>query len=511
MSEIKTIQYDSRASGVGIINFPFTLEFSRFDNELGGFSPSDRIRGELQEISAETNIYRRTKKLADYLRTSKHPDEIVLRIFSMFSESDPAGILLTYSLLLVIPPIESIASDFLDFTHTSRVMEEIESGEMSDSESIEWFRKKVMLLSISKPLPNRVSTEEETPWRGWSEGVMLALASPDEVWDGAVVERLKVELEAYIIRLTNIMKHTDSAKHPLLSSSMIFKLIEAKTLLDSLREELVAFGRVDHVIASRLKIVWEDIENELNECEVGKAILNIIKRQKEKMHTIREISAGLSVLRGIYTHPILKRGSARGDLLSILYMFIDNAGRGQLQIAFSDSMSSRKIEDSLSIQGFRLDGNILSINLGQIPYDNFVDEDGLPRDVKWSEINKTYEVSYKSLVLSYLDNDSFLIELLNNPKIAGKPGIVSLIALRCRSIKVLSLIASRRDLYSGFANRDVPMNLLMNPARIPISTLRKFIHVRYVDKVTLQSLARRGTQVREEVKREIARYLRSLG
>jgi hypothetical protein len=135
----------------------------------------------------------------------------------------------------------------------------------------------------------------------------------------------------------------------------------------------------------------------------------------------------------------------------------------------------------------------------------------VPREIDWFEVQKNKGLSYKSLVMSYMDNDSFLAELLNNPKAIGKPGIVALIALRCRSSKVLSIISNRRELYTGFSNKQVPFNLLVNPAKMSVSSLRKFIHVRYIDRVTLQRLSSRGSAAREEVRREIARYLNSLG
>ena len=72
------------------------------------------------------------------------------------------------------------------------------------------------------------------------------------------------------------------------------------------------------------------------------------------------------------------------------------------------------------------------------------------------------------------------------------------------------MIANRRDLYTGFANKDVPANLLRNPAKVSLTSLRKFVHVRYVDKMSLQSLASRGSQIREEVRREIMHYLSSV-
>jgi hypothetical protein len=109
-----------------------------------------------------------------------------------------------------------------------------------------------------------------------------------------------------------------------------------------------------------------------------------------------------------------------------------------------------------------------------------------------------------------MDNDNFIIELMNNPRVLAQPGIMSLIAQRSRSMSVLTIIANRRDLYSGFANKEVPINLLQNPARVPLSSLRKFIHVRFIDKTALARFAGKGNQMRDEVRREIQKYLASL-
>ena len=119
-------------------------------------------------------------------------------------------------------------------------------------------------------------------------------------------------------------------------------------------------------------------------------------------------------------------------------------------------------------------------------------------------------MSYRTLVMTYLDNDNFIFELLNNPRILAQPGIIALIALRSRSMRILSIIANRRDLYTGFANKEVPVNLLQNPGKVPVSSLRKFIHVRFIDKATLARFAGKGSSIRDEVRREIQHYLGSL-
>ena len=82
--------------------------------------------------------------------------------------------------------------------------------------------------------------------------------------------------------------------------------------------------------------------------------------------------------------------------------------------------------------------------------------------------------------MSYLDNDSFLTTMLNNPKATNQPGLVALIAQRCRSLRILSMIANRRDLYTGFNNKTVPMNLVMSPAKIPLTTITFWFFIRLV-------------------------------
>jgi hypothetical protein len=159
--------------------------------------------------------------------------------------------------------------------------------------------------------------------------------------------------------------------------------------------------------------------------------------------------------------------------------------------------------------GFEIEGEVVRIDLARISRGTFVDQDGMPVDVDWTLATLDREMSYKSLVLCYLDNDSFLVELLNNPKAISKPGIVEIIASRCRSLRVLSLVATRRELFTGYVNKNVPLHLLTSPAKIPLTQLRKFVHVRYVDKMTLQRLTGRGGNIREEVRREIRRYLES--
>jgi hypothetical protein len=117
----------------------------------------------------------------------------------------------------------------------------------------------------------------------------------------------------------------------------------------------------------------------------------------------------------------------------------------------------------------------------------------------------------RQLVLDNMQNEHILVGLLGNPRVVASAGLVETIVNRTRSIKVLLDIANRRELHSGSANRNVPLALLSHPSNIPVSALRKFVHVRYVDRVSLASMANRGTRVRPEVRSMATQYLKSIG
>ena len=210
-------------------------------------------------------------------------------------------------------------------------------------------------------------------------------------------------------------------------------------------------------------------------------------------------------------HPGLKRGGSGPDGMSCIHLYVAHAGGGLLEILIRNSSGGRELESLIELSGMELNDKVLSIDLKKIPAALFVDNEGVPREIDWFEVQKSKGLSYRSLVLTYMDNDSFLAELLNNPKATSKPGVIAVIALRCRSSRILSMIANRRDLYTGYAGKEVPLNLLTNPTRLAVTALRKFIHVRYIDRPTLQRLSGRGSPAREEIRREISRYLNNLG
>lgn len=115
---------------------------------------------------------------------------------------------------------------------------------------------------------------------------------------------------------------------------------------------------------------------------------------------------------------------------------------------------------------------------------------------------------WKGLVLSNITRDTLITSFLANPKCVRVPGLVECVVVNSRSVQILSLIASKRDLHSGHQNKGVPAALLRSRSKLPMTLLRRFIHIRFVSKSDLKDLAIRAP--RPEVLKEIGDYLKTL-
>lgn len=112
---------------------------------------------------------------------------------------------------------------------------------------------------------------------------------------------------------------------------------------------------------------------------------------------------------------------------------------------------------------------------------------------------------WKGLVLSNITRETLLIALLNNPKVTRVPGLVEAIVVNCRSGQVLSMIAQKRELHTGHQNKGVPAALLRSRVKVPMTMLRRFIHLRFVSRPELKDIALRAP--RSEVAKEVAEYI----
>jgi len=115
---------------------------------------------------------------------------------------------------------------------------------------------------------------------------------------------------------------------------------------------------------------------------------------------------------------------------------------------------------------------------------------------------------WKGLVLSNITRETLLVSLLNNPKVVRVPGLVEAVVINCRSSQVLSFIAQKRELHTGHQNKGVPAALLRGRVKVPMTLLRRFIHLRFVSRADLKEIAQRAP--RPEVAKEAADYLASI-
>jgi hypothetical protein len=510
MQYTQTIAYDDKTAGRKVLSFPPELPFASCGEELQRYVPEQHQLDVLADMSAERSIFDRATMLAEFLAAVRAPHEDILRIAQLSATHNAIGLRLMHAALLALPPRQTMVAELAEFTSLNRLMQRIAKKEKAGAalkESEDWFKKKVMLLSLSHPLPNASDTPSETPWVAWSDGVRLGLADPDPRWDQAVLERAKVELEALDQRIKMLVASLDPERMQNLAGYLFSLSEETRWRRRALDADTDKFGEATLVIQKKVGDRWKEIVAALEQSEAGALVSKLFKAQTSKTHTFPHIKTGTAVLRGLMMHPLLARGHKAPDDLSCLMLYVTHAGGGLLELLFGSGAGSKDLASFIELPGFDLNEKMLTLDLKKVPAALFVDDEEVPREIDWFEVQKHKDISYKSLVMSYMDNDNFLAELLNNPKAITKPGVVSVIAQRCRSSRILSTIANRRDLYTGFSNKDVPLNLLLNPAKVSVQSIRKFIHVRYIDRMTLQKLSGRGNQVREEVRREIMRYL----
>ena len=513
MESIRTLAYDDKTHGRKVIAFPPQMPFLDHLNELLSLTPTGEKRDDLLKIAGIDNIFRQVDCLGDYLATSSEPHKEILRIAALTAEGELAGLKLFYAALLAVPPAEIMVGELVEFRNVKRMMAHIAMQEKSGrelKESEDWFKKKIILLSISHSLPGPSSAPDDEPWLGWSDGVRRALADPDRRWDKAIMERAKAELEARDLRIKLRLASINFMTKERSTIYLITKADETRWRLQALEGAYQRYGEATLIIRQRLGEKWDPMIAALRGSKAGSAVADLFQMQLAKVHSYPHIKTGTSVIRALLMHPLLVRTQRKPDYLSCLAIFVNSAGKGIFEILIHKLTAVSILKALLALPGFDLAQRILTIDLAKAPPGVFIDCDEMPRDVDWTNIHTEKAVSYRTLVMTYMDNDQFIFELLNNPRVLAQPGIVPLIALRSRSIRILTVISTRRDLHTGFASKEVPMNLLQNPTRIPLASIRKFLHVRYIDKATLARLAGKGSQIREEVRREIQHYLSSL-
>ncbi|HET9234014.1 MAG TPA: hypothetical protein VFP10_07750, partial [Candidatus Eisenbacteria bacterium] len=205
----------------------------------------------------------------------------------------------------------------------------------------------------------------------------------------------------------------------------------------------------------------------------------------------------------------LLSGTTAPDLHSLLFGILETAREGQPLCVRVENVVLDAAGSTHEERGWkRLEADVIELTLRDDQLYGFLQADGLPRF--GAPDAATRSLSLKDLVRSQLRNDAFMMGILENPRANTVPGVIEIIASRSRSLRVLDKITRTPSLFSGPANKNVPAQLLLNPSRIPLTSLRRFMNVRFVSKLDLQQMTRQRGALRPEVQHEISAYLRKL-
>jgi hypothetical protein len=204
-------------------------------------------------------------------------------------------------------------------------------------------------------------------------------------------------------------------------------------------------------------------------------------------------------------------GVPRPDVLSILHEVVRH-GRGGtgIRLVMEEEIADRIWPTVQSWGVLRRSPSSMEVRYREDRALDFIRPDGTPNLPDRPEERKPPDLTLKELVRLQLGNEPFILGVLDNPKATAIPGLVPMIVNSTRSLRILDRIMRDRALYTGPANKEVPRLLLTCPARIPVNSLKRFIHVRFVSKMDLARLSRQGGDIRSEVKREIDKYLATL-
>jgi hypothetical protein len=352
-----------------------------------------------------------------------------------------------------------------------------------------WFRRSGSILESGRKLPRAmmetVVAVADLEIR-LTERRMSGIASRIDPYDGRGISRLMPILSFYdqdIEHLKTVVSRLDTY-YPF-------------------QERLIT---MEQALSTR---EIDSIEKALRQDADGLPMAEILSAMRSRPLLDRELGYLVSVVHRLAALRARELEAPEPDVLSVLYDVLVHARGGGIDLVMEpevlDALSGSL--DALGVE--RTAPGRLHAAFREDRAAEFVQPDGLPH-LALRPAEKAANTSIRDLVQRQLGNDAFMMGLLNNTRVTGLPGIVTMIAIQSRSVRVLSKIASARHLHTGPANKDVPRLLLMSPARIPVNTLKPLVHVRFVSRVDLERLAKSGTEIRSEVIKEIALYLKLL-
>jgi len=197
------------------------------------------------------------------------------------------------------------------------------------------------------------------------------------------------------------------------------------------------------------------------------------------------------------------------DLHSVMLGVLEAVTEGSPLCIHAEANVLDALDPDAASRGWRRPApDVLEVLLREDQVHALLEPDGMPRLAMPEAGNRS--LSLKDLVRSHLRNDAFILGILENPRASSVPGIVEIIAGQSRSLRVLDKITRTPSLHTGPANKNVAAHLLMNPSRIPLTSLRRFMNVRFVSRMDLKQMTRNKSGMRPEVMHEIDLYLRTL-
>ncbi len=230
------------------------------------------------------------------------------------------------------------------------------------------------------------------------------------------------------------------------------------------------------------------------EKEEVEAVAAVLPEAAEAGHPLR----GISLLAGLLIIELNDNPSAVPDGLPVLREFTKEEEEALTVWRWRNKKIDTAELEALRARGLDLDEALPAFD----PAAEADEED--------EEVDDLGASALKHLVMMNLQSTSVLLGFLRNPQIIGIPGLVEEVANRTRNPQIIATIASDRALYTGFANKGVALACLRSPCNVPVKTLRKFCHVKYVAKIELKRMAADRTGIRKEIAREIAKYLEAL-
>ncbi len=265
---------------------------------------------------------------------------------------------------------------------------------------------------------------------------------------------------------------------------------------------------VEHILSTK---ETDKLERLLFADPLGEGLGRILQTIRANPILDRELIFLVSLVHQIWVLRSQIVGGPRPDVLSVLYDVLEK-GRGGtgLAVALEPNVAD-EIWPTLQTWGvLRRGPDRLEVNYREERALDFIHPDGTPKLPERPQEREVPDLNLKELVRMQLNNEAFILGILDNPKATALPGLVPMIVSLSRSLRVLDRVMRDRSLYTGPANKEVPRMLLASPARLPLNSLKRFIHVRFVSRLDLERLGRSGSDVRSEVRREIQRYLTAL-